>query len=381
MGVPRLRRARPARAVPAALAGSPGRGRPRHRGVVAARPGRRTVSSVTGSIPAGLPSFDPSATSPGPSWLSLALPAVAIFLVELLRLDPDRSIVRRPARRDVDADQELLAFGAASVAAGFSQGMPIGTSGSRTAVNDSMKATSQVSGLVGFGAIARHPAVPHRARSSTCPTAVLGRGDRVRVAEAHRPRAVAGAGPQQPRRGRHRRDHVPGRHRHRRAAGHRGRRRAVHHRRRPPSRHPDRRRAGLLRSRADRYADVGTHPDAGVTPGVVVYRIQERLFFANAHFFKRRVWAAVDGAPKPVRPPRPRRGDDQRHRRQRGRRRSARSTPGCAAATSTFEVARATDELREQFERDRPRPTLIGAEHFHATVTAAVEACADRRES
>ena len=26
-----------------------------------------------------------------------------------------------------------------------------------------------------------------------------------------------------------------------------------------------------------------------------------RLFFANAHFFKRRLWAAVDGAPKPVR--------------------------------------------------------------------------------
>ena len=34
---------------------------------------------------------------------------------------------------------------------------------------------------------------------------------------------------------------------------------------------------------------------------MVVYRIQDRLFFANAHFFKRRLWAAVDGAPKPVR--------------------------------------------------------------------------------
>ncbi len=38
-----------------------------------------------------------------------------------------------------------------------------------------------------------------------------------------------------------------------------------------------------------------------ITQGVVVYRIQDRMFFANAHFFKRRLWAAVDGAPKPVR--------------------------------------------------------------------------------
>ena len=50
-----------------------------------------------------------------------------------------------------------------------------------------------------------------------------------------------------------------------------------------------------------RYADVRADPDAALTPGVVVYRFNGRLFFANAHFFKRRVWAAVDGAPKPVR--------------------------------------------------------------------------------
>jgi transposase-like protein len=32
----------------------------------------------------------------------------------------------------------------------------------------------------------------------------------------------------------------------------------------------------------DRYVDVSDHPDAGITSGVVVYRIQDRLFFANA---------------------------------------------------------------------------------------------------
>ncbi len=51
---------------------------------------------------------------------------------------------------------------------------------------------------------------------------------------------------------------------------------------------------------SNRYVDVTDQPDAGVTRSVVVYRIQDRMFFANAHFFKRRLWAAVDGAPKPV---------------------------------------------------------------------------------
>ena len=48
----------------------------------------------------------------------------------------------------VRASQELLAMGAANAAAGFTQGFSIGASGSRTAVNDSMGARSQVAGLV-----------------------------------------------------------------------------------------------------------------------------------------------------------------------------------------------------------------------------------------
>ena len=108
--------------------------------------------SVTGSIPAGLPSFArPHVT--GSELLSLALPAVAIFLVSFSdAILTARSFAARHGET-IDADQELLSFSAANVAAGFTHGMPIGTSGSRTAVNDSMKATSQVSGLVSFGTI------------------------------------------------------------------------------------------------------------------------------------------------------------------------------------------------------------------------------------
>jgi SulP family sulfate permease len=107
---------------------------------------------------------------------------------------------------------------------------------------------------------------------------------------------------------------------------------------------------------------------------VVVYRVQERLFFANAHFFKRRLWAAVDEAPKPVRhlvlDAAPISGIDasavEAVREVRA---------GLRSRNITFEVARATDELREQF-RETGLSELVGAGHFHPTVTAAVEACA-----
>lgn len=49
-----------------------------------------------------------------------------------------------------------------------------------------------------------------------------------------------------------------------------------------------------------RYADVSLHPSATVTPGVVVYRLDDRLFFANARYFSGRVREAVRAASPPV---------------------------------------------------------------------------------
>jgi sulfate permease, SulP family len=54
-------------------------------------------------------------------------------------------------------------------------------------------------------------------------------------------------------------------------------------------------------SRLGRYADVRLHPRAQVTPGVLVYRLDDRLFFANASYVKGRVREALHGAPTPVR--------------------------------------------------------------------------------
>jgi high affinity sulfate transporter 1 len=327
--------------------------------------------SVTGSIPAGLPSFDrPQVT--GSEWLSLALPAGAIFLVSFSdSILTARSFAARHGET-IDADQELLSFSAADVAAGFTHGMPVGTSGSRTAVNDSMKATSQVSGLFAFGTIllillfltapirylpsavlgavivyaSLKLIVPAQwrdlAKSSRTEVGIAAITSVVVIAIGVLPAIVVAMVLSII-------DVI--------------RRTAI------PSD------AVLGYSEADqRYADVGTHPDAGITPGVVVYRIQERLFFANAHFFKRRVWAAVDGAPKPV-----------SHLVLDAAMISGIDASAVGAISEvrtglhsrniTFEVAHATDELREQFDQTG-LTSVIGAEHIHGTVAAAVQACA-----
>jgi MFS superfamily sulfate permease-like transporter len=49
--------------------------------------------------------------------------------------------------------------------------------------------------------------------------------------------------------------------------------------------------------RLERYANVALHPSAQVTPGVVVYRLDDRLFFANVRYVKGRVREAIRAAP------------------------------------------------------------------------------------
>jgi high affinity sulfate transporter 1 len=328
---------------------------------------------VTGSIPAGLPSVAVPDLA-GSQVASLIGPAVAIFLVAFAdAILTARSFAARRGET-IDADQELLAFSVAQAGAGLTQGMPIGTSGSRTAVNDSMRARSQVSGMVGFAAIALI-LLFLTAPIQYLPSAVLGaiivfaalkliEGDQWRdLARSSRAEVgiaaitavvvlIIGVLP---------------------AIAVAVALSIIDVVRRSAT--PDD--AVLGYSQADgRYADVRGNPAAGVTPGTVVYRIQGRLFFANAHFFKRRVWAAVDGAPRPV------------HHLVL----DAAMVSGVDAAavgalrelhdgltgrSISFEVARATVELRAQFD-ETGLTGLIGAEHFHPTVTAAVEAVAGR---
>jgi SulP family sulfate permease len=49
-----------------------------------------------------------------------------------------------------------------------------------------------------------------------------------------------------------------------------------------------------------RFVDVGRHPEAVIVPGVVVYRLDDRLFFANSDYFASRLREAVAAAPYEV---------------------------------------------------------------------------------
>ena len=186
-------------------------------------------------------------------------------------------------------------MGAAQVAAGVSQGLPIGASGSRTAVNDAMGARSQVAGLLAAGAVVlvllflTEPIadLPKAVLGAVIVVAAAGlvdvpawrrlwETDHVELTIA----AVTTAGVvlvgvlesiifaiglsmvDIVRRGARPHDAVLG-----------------------------------WVERLGRWADVAVHPSARLTPGVVVYRLDDRLFFANQSYVKARVREAVRGAP------------------------------------------------------------------------------------
>ncbi|HMR95053.1 MAG TPA: SulP family inorganic anion transporter [Microthrixaceae bacterium] len=327
--------------------------------------------AVTGPVPPGLPSFgvpDVSGSDVG----ALVLPAAAIFLVAYADgILTARSFAARH-HEVVDANQELLAFGVTQVASGMTQGIPVGVSGSRTAVNDDMGATSQVGGLVAAGVIAVI-LVFLTAPIQYLPSAILGAVIVFAASKLIEPDQWKALG-------RSSRSEVM-------IAAVTALfvvtigvlaaivaavvlsiidviRRAA----RPAD-------AVLGWSAVDdRYVDVAEHPDAGVTQGVVVYRIQDRVFFANAHFFKRRLWAAVDGAPRPVRHVvldasfisdiDASAGAALRE-----------VLDGLADRNIELHIARASTELQHSLTAVGLVDD-IGADHFHSTIDAAVEVCA-----
>jgi high affinity sulfate transporter 1 len=83
----------------------------------------------------------------------LFLGAVAIAVVALAdTMSTASSFAARRGER-VRGDQEMIGIGAANVLAGFFQGFPVSTSGSRTAVSEQAGSRSQVTGVVGAGVI------------------------------------------------------------------------------------------------------------------------------------------------------------------------------------------------------------------------------------
>jgi high affinity sulfate transporter 1 len=105
---------------------------------------------VVGPIPRGLPT--PVLPRPG-DLTDLVLPAVGVLVVGYSdTILTARSFAARSGAR-VDANRELLALGVANVGAGLLRGFPISSSGSRTALAASSGAKSQVYSLTALGLV------------------------------------------------------------------------------------------------------------------------------------------------------------------------------------------------------------------------------------
>jgi sulfate permease, SulP family len=327
--------------------------------------------AVVGTIPSGLPELDLPSVSAG-RVLELLPAAVGIFLVcfadEVLTA---RSFAGKHDQH-VNVDQELLAMGAAQVAAGLSQGLPVGASGSRTAVNDSMGARSQVAGLLSALAIAL-VLLFLTGPIADLPKAVLGavivaaasglidpaawRGlwdtDRVELTIA----AVTAAGVilvgvleaivfavglsivDVARRSARPHDAVLG-----------------------------------WVDGLGRWADVAVHRSARLTAGVVVYRLDDRLFFANQSYVKGRVREAVRGAPSETHTL-VLDAEGLTHIDSAGLDALGDLTTGLRREGITLRVARMKTPLHERLEETGVADE-IGPDHFHPTVRAAVAAAA-----
>jgi len=258
----------------------------------------RAGVKVLGPLPQGLPSF-------AVPWISLAdvgavvIGGCAVALVSFA----DTSVLSRAyaakTRRYVDPNQEMVGLGAANLAAGLFAGFPISSSSSRTPVAEASGATTQLTGVVGAVAVALllllapdlMSNLPTSALAAVVIAAAIGLfefGDLRRLLRIQPWEfwlsivcfvgvAVLGA--------------IPG-------IG-----LAIGiavieflwDGWRPHS-------AVLGRVEGIRgYHDITRYPEARLVPGLVLFRWDAPLFFANAELFQQRVLAAVASSPTPVR--------------------------------------------------------------------------------
>ena len=260
--------------------------------------GAHSGVAVLGPLPQGLPSF-------AVPWLSyndivpVLIGGAAIALVSFA----DTSVLSRAyaARmgEHVDPNQEMVGLGAANLATGFFQGFPISSSGSRTPVAEAAGARTQLTSVVGALAIAflllvapnllQH--LPTAALAAVVIGAAIGLLEVTDLKRIYRIQrwefwlsivcfvgvAVLGV--------------IPGI----------GLAIAIAVIEflwdgwRPHC-------AVLGRAQGVKgYHDITRYPDARQIPGLVLFRWDAPLFFANAEFFKERVLEAVAKSPMPVR--------------------------------------------------------------------------------
>jgi sulfate permease, SulP family len=107
--------------------------------------------AVVGAIPAGLPGFTiPNFPDQLPDLLASALGiAIVGYSDNVLTA---RSFAARHHHK-IDANQELLALGLANLGTGLMQGFPVSSSGSRTAIGDNLGSKTQLFSLIAMGIV------------------------------------------------------------------------------------------------------------------------------------------------------------------------------------------------------------------------------------
>jgi high affinity sulfate transporter 1 len=253
---------------------------------------------VLGPLPRGLP-LPKLPYVPVDDWTTVLMGGVAVALVSFA----DTSVLSRTyaarLRMPVDPNQEMVGLGVANLAAAFFQGFPISSSSSRTPVAEAAGARTQLTGVVGAFAIALLLVfapqllqdLPHPALAAVVIAAAIGLvevSDLRRIYRIQRWEfwlsmtcfagvAVFGAIP--------------------------GITIAIviavieflWDGWRPHS-------AVLGRvERVKGYHDITRYPEARLIPGLVLFRWDAPLFFANAELFHNRVLDAVASSPTPVR--------------------------------------------------------------------------------
>ncbi|MBX7139626.1 MAG: sulfate permease [Chitinophagales bacterium] len=252
---------------------------------------------VLGSLPQGLPSFRIP-------WISMddlqdvIIGGCAVALVSFADTSVLSRIYSVKTKTNVDPNQEMIGLGAANFAAGFFQGFPISSSSSRTPVAEASGAKTQLTGVVGALAVAvllffgadLLRSLPNSALAAVVISSAIGLfelGDLGRIFRVQRWEfwlsvvcflgvAVFGA--------------IPG-------IG-----LAIviavieflwdgwrpHY-------------AVLGRVEGIRgYHDIKRYPQARLVPGLILFRWDAPLFFANAALFREEVLKQVDSAPAPV---------------------------------------------------------------------------------
>jgi len=254
--------------------------------------------AVLGPLPQGLPGF-------AVPWITytdivpVLIGGCAIALVSFADTSVlSRSYAARTGTK-VDPNQEMVGLGAANLAAGFFQGFPISSSSSRTPVAEAAGARTQLTGVVGALAVAllllvapnllQH--LPSTALAAVVIAAAIGLIEVADLRRIYRIQqwefwlsivcfvgvAVLGA--------------VPG-------IGLAITIAVIEFLWdgwRPHS-------AVLGRARGVKgYHDITRYPDARQIPGLILFRWDAPLFFANAELFKERVLDVVAKSPTPVR--------------------------------------------------------------------------------